>query len=274
MAPWLAAARRLPAEDAVVLDGTSINNGRRPAKIAVPRLSRIANFDDFDPLQHEPSVDFSFIRPGAPLPGDADLIILPGTKATLADLAMLRREGWDIDIAAHVRRGGRVLGLCGGYQMLGRRISDPMGVEGPAGEAPGLGLLDVETVLTGDKVLRPAQGRVALGGGAFEGYEMHVGRTHGPDTARPFLVLGASEPHGATSANGQIAGVYVHGLFRGGEARTALLSSFGVRSTGVDHATVVEAALDDIAATLEQAFDITALAEIAGLPNHQLRNRP
>ena len=206
MAPWLAAARRLPAEDAVVLDGAAVDNGQRPVKIAVPLLSRIANFDDFDPLQHEPSVDFAFIPPGTPFPGDADLIILPGTKATLADLVMLRREGWDIDIAAHVRRGGRVLGMCGGYQMLGRRIADPMGVEDPAGEAPGLSLLDVETVLTGDKVLRPARGRLVSGNAAFEGYEMHVGRTDGRDTARPFLVIEPSGPHGATSANGRIRG--------------------------------------------------------------------
>lgn len=272
MAPWLPAANRLPAEDAVVLDRPGADRGRRPVRIVVPRLSRIANFDDFDPLRHEPSVDFSFIRPGAALPGDADLIILPGTKATLADLAMLRQEGWDIDIAAHVRRGGRVLGLCGGYQMLGRRIADPLGIEGPPGEAPGLGMLDVETVLTGEKVLRPAQGQVALTGAAFEGYEMHVGRTAGPDTAQPFLVLDPSEPHGATSANGQIAGAYVHGLFGRSEARAALLARFGARSTGVDHATVVEAALNDIAATLDRVVDIAALAEIAGLPN-QPRNR-
>lgn len=272
MAPWLAAARRLPAEDAVVLDGAAVDNGQRPVKIAVPLLSRIANFDDFDPLQHEPSVDFAFIPPGAPLPSDADLIILPGTKATLADLAMLRREGWDIDIAAHVRRGGRVLGLCGGYQMLGRRIADPMGIEGPVGEAAGLSLLDVETVLTGDKVLRPARGRFVSGSAAFEGYEMHVGRTDGRDTARPFLVIEPSGPHGATSANGRIAGGYVHGLFHSGEARATLLASLGGSSTGTNHAIAIEAALDEIAAALERAFDITALSEIAGVPS-QPRSR-
>jgi adenosylcobyric acid synthase len=267
VAPWLAAARRLPAEDAVALDRAGVGRRGRAVKIAVPRLSRIANFDDFDPLRREPAVDLVFVPPGAALPGDADLIILPGTKATLADLATLRSEGWDIDIAAHVRRGGRVLGVCGGYQMLGRRVADPAGVEGPPGAAPGLGLLDVETVLTGDKVLQPAQGRVVSGNAAFEGYEMHVGRTDGPDTARPFLMFDPAQPHGAVSADGRVAGGYVHGLFGRGEARAALLASLGAASSGLDHAGVVDAALDDIAAVLERALDIDALAEIAGLSN-------
>jgi adenosylcobyric acid synthase len=265
LAPWFPAAGSLPAEDAVALDRAAVGGGRRPVKIVVPRLSRIANFDDFDPLRHEPEVDFTFIAPGAALPGDADLVILPGTKATLADLAMLRREGWDIDIAAHVRRGGRVLGLCGGYQVLGRRIVDRNGVEGPAGEAPGLGLLDVDTVLTGDKVLRPVQGRLVDGGAAFEGYEIHVGRTDGPDTARPLLMMDGTTPHGAQSADGRIAGAYVHGLFHAGEARAALLSDLGARSDGGNHGDRVEAALNEIAATLERVVDIPALCEIAGL---------
>jgi adenosylcobyric acid synthase len=131
MAPWLAAAARLPAEDAVVLERPA-GGGQGRVVIAVPMLSRIANFDDFDPLGAEPGVDLRFIAPGRALPGDADLVILPGTKATLADLAFLRAQGWDIDLAAHVRRGGRVLGICGGYQMLGRRIADPEGGGGPA----------------------------------------------------------------------------------------------------------------------------------------------
>src|SRR5690606_26004284 len=160
MAPWLPAARRLPAEDAVTLERPAAGERRR-TRIAVPMLSRIANFDDFDPLRAEPGIDFGYVPPGQAIPGDADLVILPGTKATLADLAFVRAQGWDVDIAAHVRRGGRVLGVCGGFQMLGRRIADPEGVEGPPGAADGLGLLDVETVLAGDKVLRPARGRIA-----------------------------------------------------------------------------------------------------------------
>ena len=141
----------------------------------MPILPHIANFDDLDPLDAEPAVEVVRVRPGTALPADADLVILPGSKATIADLAALRGAGFDIDIAAHVRRGGMVLGLCGGYQMLGRRIADPDGIEGPAGEVAGLGLLDVETVLAGDKRLEPAQGEAL--GAPFRGYEMHMGVT-------------------------------------------------------------------------------------------------
>lgn len=263
MAPWLAAAARLPAEDAVVLERAAPGQ-RRPVAIAVPMLSRIANFDDFDPLRGEADVDLRFIPPGRPLPGDADLVILPGTKATLADLAFLRAQGWDVDLAAHVRRGGRVLGVCGGYQMLGRRISDPDGVEGPPGAADGLGLLDVETVLTGDKVLRPVSGELA-GGGAFQGYEMHVGRTVGPALARPFVSFVGGGDDGAVSRDGRIAGAYVHGLFAAGPARVAFLAGLGAGSNATDQAAVVDAALDEIAGVLAGAFDIDALARIAGL---------
>jgi adenosylcobyric acid synthase len=264
MAPHLAAASRLPAEDAVALDQHQASAGGQRKIIVVPRFSRIANFDDFDPLQHERGAKLRFIPPGTALPGDADLVLLPGTKATLADLAMLRREGWDIDIAAHIRRGGRVLGLCGGYQMLGRRIADPNGVEGPPGEAAGLGLLDVETTLTGSKILTQTTGYLAADNAPFEGYEIHIGRTHGPDTARPFLHTAAG-PQGAMSADGKIAGCYVHGLFQQGTARAALLRSLGGTSTGTDHGTIVETALDEIAAVLAERLDIAGLAAVAGL---------
>jgi adenosylcobyric acid synthase len=264
MAPWLAAAKALPAEDAVVLDRQAGAGGRR-VKIVAPLFSRIANFDDFDPLRAEPEVAFGFVPPGTALPGDADLVILPGTKATLADLAFLRAQGWDIDLAAHVRRGGQVLGICGGFQMLGRTIRDPEGIEGPPGEAQGLGLLDIETVLTGDKVLRPAAGRLTQGDARFEGYEMHVGRTSGPGLARPFLTGDDGAADGAISADGRIAGAYAHGLFAKGEARTALLGQLGAASQGGDHGEVVDRALDALAEGLERAFDIPALAAIAGL---------
>ena len=263
MAPWLASAKSLPAEDAVVLDRRERGAGR--VKIVVPMLSRIANFDDFDPLRAEPDIDFGFVPPGQPLPGDADLVILPGTKATLADLAFLRAQGWDIDLAAHVRRGGRVLGICGGFQMLGRTIADPDGVEGPAGEAQGLGLLDLGTVLTGDKVMRPTHGRLASGA-PFEGYEIHVGRTSGPALARPLLIREDGAGEGAISADGRVAGAYVHGLFNAGSARADLLAELGVASDGVDQSARVDAALDEIALALEAAFDIPALAAIAGRP--------
>jgi adenosylcobyric acid synthase len=263
LVPWLPAAARLPAEDAVALDRPAEAAGRR-LKVAVPMLSRIANFDDFDPLRAEPEVALSFVPPGRPLPGDADLVVLPGTKATLADLAFLRAQGWDVDLAAHVRRGGRVLGVCGGFQMLGRRVRDPLGIEGPAGEAAGLGLLDCETVLTGEKLLRPVAGRDA-GGAAFTGYEMHVGVTTGPALARPFLTLDGEGPHGAVSADGRILGGYVHGLFSAGAFRRAFLARLGARSDGLDHDARVDAALDEIAAALAAVLDLAAIRRIAGL---------
>lgn len=261
MIPWLAAVRKLPAEDAVVLESDA-NAAARRVKIVVPMFSRIANFDDFDPLQAEPDVAFAFIKPGTAIPGDADLVILPGTKATRADLAFLRAQGWDIDLKAHVRRGGRVLGICGGFQMLGRTVADPDGIEGPPGESEGLGLLDVATLLTGEKTLRPVSGQVA--GAPFDGYEMHVGRTEGPDLERPFLHMDGT-PDGAISRDGRIAGTYVHGLFARGEARAAVLAPFNVTSNRRDHAGVVDALLDEIANELAGILDIDALAAIAGL---------
>jgi adenosylcobyric acid synthase len=265
MAPWLAAARMLPAEDAVVLDGVDAAPSTGRPRIVVPLLRSLSNFDDFDPLRADPGVDFEFVPPGKPLPGDAHLVVLPGSKATLADLTMLRAEGWDIDLKAHVRRGGRVLGICGGYQMLGRRIADPQGLEGAAGAADGLGLLDVETVLTETKILQPSAGHLAESGRPFGGYEMHVGVTTGPGLDRPFLIHGDGRSDGAISADGRVAGTYVHGLFDRGEARAALLADLGAVAAPGDHAQRVDSLLDEIAEVLARSLDIDAIARIAGL---------
>jgi adenosylcobyric acid synthase len=270
MAPWMAAARALPAEDDVAL-ATRGAARTGQVKIVAPLFPRIANFDDFDPLSAEACVDFAFIPPGRPLPGDADLVILPGSKASLADLAFLRAEGWDIDLLAHVRRGGRVLGICGGFQMLGRAIADPLGIEGPSGSSPGLGLLDVETILTGTKTLQPVSGALTPSGAPFEGFEMHVGETFGPDTARPFARLGpgsasaSSLNDGARSADGRVAGGYVHRLFDHPAARAALLAEIGAVSEPVHQSARVDAALDELAAVLDRTLDIAAFSRIAGL---------
>jgi adenosylcobyric acid synthase len=178
------AASALPAEDSLALSGKAVDppppkRGGR-VRIAVPMLPHIANFDDLDPLRAEPEVDLVMVRPGRPLPRDALLLILPGSKAVIADLEFLRCEGWDIDILAHVRQGGRVLGLCGGYQMLGRTIADPRGIEGPRGTATGLGLLDVETVLAAEKRLALTEGIDLQTQEPVKGYEMHLGVTTGP----------------------------------------------------------------------------------------------
>lgn len=258
--PWLGATARLPSEDAVVLE----RGGTRPggAKlIACPILPRISNFDDFDPLKLESGVDLHMIPPGQPIPAEAALIILPGSKATVADLAALRNEGWDIDILGHHRRGGLILGLCGGYQMLGRGIADPDGLEGPPGHASGLGLLDVETTLHARKALRAVSG-MALGA-PFQGYEMHMGQTSGPDTERPFALLSDGRRDGATNAGGTVFGTYVHGLLADTEQRRALLSRIDIAAGGLDYGNSVEAALDEIASGLEEHLDIDALVALA-----------
>jgi adenosylcobyric acid synthase len=264
MVPFAPAARLLPAEDAVALDRTPAGAARK-LRVAALLFPHIANFDDLDPLRAEPGVAFGFVEPGRPLPGDVDLLILPGTKATIADLAFLRAQGWDIDIAAHVRRGGGVLGLCGGFQMLGRRIADPHGLEGPAGEAAGLGLLDLDTVLAREKTVRPVSGALAEGGAAFAGYEIHAGVTAGAALGRPLLRRADGAAEGAVSADGRIAGAYVHGLFDQGAARAELLARFGGASAGGDHGEAVETALDQLAETLRRSLDIDAIARIAGL---------
>jgi adenosylcobyric acid synthase len=260
--PHFPDAGRLPAEDAVALDKRS-GTGGGDIVIAVPKLSHIANFDDFDPLKLEPSVRLVMVQPGEPLPGDADLVILPGSKATLADLRDFRRNGWDIDLQAHVRRGGRVLGLCGGYQMLGRTVADPDGIEGPPGSEPGLGLLDVETVLTGDKTLTEVIGVSAVGDVPFHGYEMHVGRTDGPDCVRPLLYFSGGRPDGAISADGRIRATYVHGLFADDRQRAAWLSWLGGNSTGLNYETEVDRVLDALADHLARHIDLDRLLTIA-----------
>lgn len=259
--PWLREAAMLPAEDAVALDTWRTRAGGA-IRIAVPMLSRIANFDDFDPLALEPEVSLGMVPPGKPLPGDADLIVLPGSKATIADLAFLRAQGWDIDLRAHWRRGGRVLGICGGYQMLGRRIADPDGIEGPPGEAEGLGLLAVDTVMSGPKVLTEAAGRERTTGEAVRGYEMHMGRTDGPDRARPMLDLDHG-PDGAVSADGRVAGCYLHGLFTADAFRAAFMRGLGGAGGGLAYDETVERTLDALADRLEACVDVAGLLEVA-----------
>ena len=226
--PWFAGAHLLPAEDAADIRP---NGPRVGLKIACLQLSRIANFDDLDPLGQSPGVSVEMVPPGRALPGDADLVILPGTKSTRGDLAYLRAQGWDIDLAAHVRRGGRVLGLCGGYQLLGRRIADPAGIEGDPGASAGLGLLDVETEMLPEKHVTRVEGRHLATGQPVAGYEIHIGRTTGPDCARPVLEIGEHQhggrPDGATSPDGRVAGTYVHGLFASDAFRAAWLASLG-----------------------------------------------
>ncbi|MGB7975488.1 MAG: cobyric acid synthase [Roseiarcus sp.] len=258
--PFFAGAARLPAEDAFGL-GDKKSRADGAVTVAVPMLARIANFDDFDPLRMEPSVRLVFVRPGEPLP-IADLIILPGSKATIADLRFFREQGWDIDLFAHVRRGGRVLGLCGGYQMLGKSLSDPRGMEGPPGGIEGLGLLDVATVLTGVKRLTQVEGACLTNGASFRGYEMHVGETRGPDCARPLLHFTSGRVDGAISPSGLVTGAYVHGLFADDHQRAAWLAALGT-TAGINYESTIERTLDALADHCEAHLDCDALLAVA-----------
>jgi len=265
---YFADARLLPAEDALALSQADLRSSPRrrertgrPVRVAVPILPHIANFDDLDPLAAEPAVDLVRVWAGSALPGDADLIVLPGSKATIADLAALRAAGFDIDIAAHRRRGGAVLGLCGGYQMLGRTVADPDGIEGPPATVDGLGLLNVATRLTADKRLEPVHGKAA-DGAPFSGYEMHIGLTEGPDCARPFATLMDGAPEGAVSADGRVIGTYVHGLFADDRQRAAWLARFG-GSADVAYDASVDRTLDALAAHLAAHLDLDRLLKLA-----------
>ena len=261
--PWFADAGRLPAEDAVAVQTRRHGGGEGRVRVAVPVLSRIANFDDLDPLIAEPDVAVRFVQPGEPLPGDAHLVVLPGSKSTLGDLAFLREQGWDIDLSAHARRGGAVIGLCGGYQMLGTAVHDPDGIEGPAESARGLGLLPVETVLTDEKTLVERTATETSTSAQVHGYEMHMGRTEGPGRARPMLVHAAGSD-GAVSADGRIAGCYLHGLFAADGYRHHLLRRLGAEHVGqVAFDADVDATLDRLAEHLEAHLDVDALLATA-----------
>ena len=258
--PWVAAAGRLPAEDSVVLERLAARGPGR-VRIAVPRLPAIANFDDLDPLRAEPEVEVMLVEPGTAFPEAVDAVLLPGSKSTIADMRRLAAEGWVEPIRRARRAGAVIVGLCGGYQMLGRVVRDPNGVE-DGGEAEGLGLLDVETVLGDRKTLAEREARWCATGDPLEGYEIHMGATSGPDRARgPMAVDGVTE--GAASEDGRVWGSYLHGIFASGGFRRAFLATLGAGSDGADHLPVVGEALDELAAELERRLDVEALLAIA-----------
>jgi len=265
--PWLSATAKLPAEDAV-----SLVRDRpvetRAIRVVAPMLSRMANFDDADPLRLDPHVDFQFVPPGSPLPRDADLIILFGTKSTQGDLQFLRDQGWDHDIIAHARTGGRVLGICGGYQMLGRRIIDEHGVDGAPGQAEGLGLLDIETHMSGEKIVRPVVGQCALSGIDVSGYEIHVGESMGPDCKRAVTCIDGSDD-GARSPDGRVSGTYVHGLLCGDDYRSVFLKGINGVESSYAYSDVVDDSLNELAKGLETALDVDKLFASARAPGWQ-----
>ena len=265
--PWFQNARKLPAEDAVSLKGEPASI-RQQLKISVPRLSRIANFDDLDPLKNEPGVNLRIVEPGEPINSDADLILIPGSKSTIGDLSFLVEQGWDIDIQAHIRQRKLVLGICGGYQMLGKLVSDPLGVEGNAGTAQGLGLLDVTTELTSGKAVTKVSGTDTKFGKEITGYEIHIGSTYGPDCARPLVSIrsGNSEERldGASSPNGLVLGTYVHGLFIEDEFRHAFLQYCGLEKLSMSSFDLeIETTLDEFSEHLDENIDVTRLLNLA-----------
>jgi adenosylcobyric acid synthase len=260
--PHFEAAKRLPAEDVLALE-ESVDQTAGALKIAVLRLPRIANFDDLDPLRLEPGVSLQFVQPGEPIPADARLVIIPGSKSTIADLVFLKIQGWDIDLRAHMRRGGRVLGICGGYQMLGRFVHDPGGLEGPPGSAEGLGLLNIETTLSPRKELTLRDARHAVSNTEITGYEIHLGVTTGPDCLKPFAYV-AGVPEGARSPDDRVEGTYLHGCFSSDMFRAAYLQLLkDGAGGGISYVSLVDETLNSLASHLEQNIALDRLLEFA-----------
>ena len=252
---------QLDAEDAIERAPAAPEATQR-LRVAVPVLPRISNHTDFDALRAHPQVELHWVGPGQPLPA-CDLIVLPGSKSVQHDLAWLRAEGHDHAIERHLRYGGKLIGLCGGLQMLGRALHDPHGLEG-GGSAAGLGWLDLGTTLLPDKQLRNVRGRLAIAEAAVQGYEIHQGVSDGPGLARPALWLEDGRPEGAVSPDGQVLGTYVHGLFDAPEALAALLRWAGLSAVQpLDRAALREASLERLADTLESALDLEALLACA-----------
>ena len=241
----------IEAEDAIAADQFV----RGELKVIVPRLPRISNHTDFDPLRLHPGVDLEFVGPDQPIP-PADLVILPGSKNVRADLAWLRANGWEAAIRRHLRYGGKVMGICGGYQMVGERIADPEGVEDAPGESPGLGLLAMTTRLRPGKRLANVRGRLSPGDAPVTGYEIHAGATEGPALSRPAIHL-KDHDDGALSEDGQVMGTYLHGLFENREACDALLTWAGMENAETpDYEALREAAIDRLADSLEENLDM------------------
>ena len=253
----------LEAEDAV--DVRQSAKSEQTLKVVVPVLPRISNHTDFDPLRLHPQVDLCFIGPGQSVPS-ADLIILPGSKSVRADLAWLRAQGWEPAIQRHLRYGGKVLGICGGLQMLGDAIADPLGLEGPAGQSDGLGLLRFSTTLAAHKQLRNVRGRLAIDGADITGYEIHAGISDGPALERAAVRLEEGRGDGAISEDGQVLGTYLHGLFESPAACESLLRWAGLeKAQRVDYQALRERDIERLADLVDKHLDASQLLALCGL---------
>ena len=258
--PWFESAWKLPAEDS--MDIRSVNKNQAKFKVVCLCLSRMANFDDLDPISQEPDIDLVMLTAGNAIPGNADLVIIPGTKSTIGDLKFLREQKWDLDLAGHINRGGYVLGICGGYQILGKTISDPDGIEGAAGSTEGLGYLDVQTTMTANKKVTPTAAVHLASGTQINGYEIHIGDTIGNDCSRPFATSNGT-PDGAITLTGQIMGTYLHGLFSNNSFRRYFLKNIGAKPSNLDYDQEVENILDKLGDHMEKNVDIEAFISIA-----------
>jgi adenosylcobyric acid synthase len=253
----------LEAEDG--LDQRQTDKADQVLKVVVPVLPRISNHTDFDPLRLHPQVDLQFIGPGQAIPA-SDLIILPGSKSVRSDLAYLREQGWDMAINRHLRYGGKVLGICGGLQMLGEQVHDPLGLEGAPGSSAGFGLLSLSTELEQEKQLRNVRGRLALEDAEVSGYEIHAGVTVGAALEQPAVHLDDGRCDGAQSADGQVLGTYLHGLFESPRACTALLRWAGLAQVQeVDYHALRERDIERLADLVEKHLDTDRLRQLCGL---------
>ncbi len=250
----------LDAEDAIQQPVKSLQQGA--LKVVIPVVPRISNHTDFDPLSLHPQVDLQFVRPEQALP-PADLIILPGSKSVCHDMAWLKGQGWDRDIQRHLRYGGKLLGICGGFQMLGEAVHDPKAVEGAPGSVAGLGLLEMETTLEPEKQLCNISGQLTLESAPVKGYEIHAGVTTGPALERPLVSL-EGRVDGACSGDGQVIGTYLHGLFEAPAACAALLRWAGLEQPiSVDHQQIREQGIDRVADAIEACVDASVLDALA-----------
>lgn len=253
----------LEAEDGI--DQRQIDKAAQVLKVVVPVLPRISNHTDFDPLRLHPQVDLQFVGPGQPIPA-ADLIILPGSKSVRSDLAYLRANGWETAVARHLRYGGKVLGICGGLQMLGEQVHDPLGLEGPAGTSDGLGLLAFSTTLEQEKQLRNVRGRLLLEDAQVSGYEIHAGVTTGQALSNAAVLLDDGRSDGAQSDDGQILGTYLHGLFESPAACSALLRWAGLQDVQeVDYHALRERDIERLADLVENHLDTELLRNLCGI---------
>ncbi|MDR1677396.1 MAG: cobyric acid synthase [Deltaproteobacteria bacterium] len=252
----------LEAEDAI--DRRQSDKEKNTLKVVVPVTPRISNHTDLDPLRLNPQVEVTFVRPGQE-PPSADLVILAGSKSVRSDLQFLRSEGWPERLSRHLRYGGKLLGLCGGYQMLGKIIRDPSGLESAPGDSPGLGFLDLETVLEPEKQLLNAKATLTFDGKEVTGYEIHAGLTSGPDLARPFLIKANGQHDGAVSLDNQVAGTYLHGLFESSEGAQTILSWAGLKEAkSLDYHLIREREIERLADLVEKYLDTNLILSLLG----------